>query len=163
MSLTILRNFADSLARVDHVRSALRSHGTGREGVARGGGGGRSVDGARRCEWTAGARGTERGAGRDARWSPLVDTRVVSAWCPKICIRDGHADWERDRGRQLSKYPRLLTSKISGSRENSLAASLKGKECLDLNCKIYWSRAGGTPVPSSPMDRPLPPTWIDIW
>jgi hypothetical protein len=31
VSLTILRNFADSLARVDHVRPALRSHGSGRE------------------------------------------------------------------------------------------------------------------------------------
>jgi len=32
VSLTILRNFADSLARVDHVRPVLRSHGSGREG-----------------------------------------------------------------------------------------------------------------------------------
>lgn len=40
MSLTILRNFADSLARVDHVRPALRSHGSdhrrGRRRVYRG-------------------------------------------------------------------------------------------------------------------------------
>lgn len=33
VSLTILRNFADSLARVDHVRPGLRSHESGREGV----------------------------------------------------------------------------------------------------------------------------------
>lgn len=32
VSLTILRNFVDSLARVDHVRPVLRSHGSGREG-----------------------------------------------------------------------------------------------------------------------------------
>lgn len=32
VSLTILRNFADSLARVDHVRPVLRSHGSCREG-----------------------------------------------------------------------------------------------------------------------------------
>lgn len=32
VSLTILRNFADSLARVDHVRPVLHSHGSGREG-----------------------------------------------------------------------------------------------------------------------------------
>lgn len=35
VSLTILRNFADSLARVDHVRPVLRSHGSCREGGKR--------------------------------------------------------------------------------------------------------------------------------
>lgn len=50
MSLTILRNFADSLARVDHVRSALRSHGSGREGVKGRGGWTRAREGERERE-----------------------------------------------------------------------------------------------------------------
>lgn len=36
-------------------------------------------------------------------WSPMVHTRVVLAPCPKICIRDGHADWKRDR--EIPSFP----------------------------------------------------------
>lgn len=39
--------------------------------------------------------------GRAGTRSPMVDTRVVSVRRPKICIRDGHADWKRDRGQAL--------------------------------------------------------------
>lgn len=52
VSLTILRNFADSLARVDHVRPALRSHGSGREGEN---------------GFSRGSEGSERGAGGNER------------------------------------------------------------------------------------------------
>lgn len=38
--------------------------------------------------------------------SPMVHTRVVLARCPKICIRDGHADWKRDRGAlEIPSFP----------------------------------------------------------
>ena len=42
-------------------------------------------------------RERDRGQGMVDTRSPMVHTRVVLARCPKICIRDGHANWKRDR------------------------------------------------------------------
>lgn len=88
VSLTILRNFTDSLAHVDHVRPALRSHGSFREGEN---GFSRRSEGSEReaVARKAGRIRLRRGHGWRA-------PRVVSPRCPKICIRDGHADWKRD-------------------------------------------------------------------
>lgn len=87
VSLTILRNFADSLARVDHVRPVLRSHGSCREGET---------------GFRVGAKGLKEDRTREANRTRLRRghgwraPRVVSSRCPKICIRDGYADWKRD-------------------------------------------------------------------
>lgn len=88
VSLTILRNFADSLARVDHVRPVLRSHGSCREGengFSRGSEKGLKEERAR-----------EASRARLRRGHGWRTPRVVSSRCPKICIRDGYADWKRD-------------------------------------------------------------------
>lgn len=72
VSLTILRNFADSLARVDHVRPALRSHGSAREGEA---------GFSRGSEGSEGRRGEGEGRGQERRAGPGPETRprVASA------------------------------------------------------------------------------------
>lgn len=104
VSLTILRNFADSLARVDHVRPVLRSHGSGREGENGFSRGSEGSEGGKRNE-----RERRVGPGWDVAtgWQA---PRVVSPRCPKICIRDGHADWKRDRCRASQNI--LLPRKI---------------------------------------------------
>jgi len=108
VSLTILRNFADSLARVDHVRPALRSHGSGRERGKTGFRVGAKVlkPGKREGERTAGGGGgggESRARPRRGRRAPEEGGGWFHHGVPRYAYVTGRADWKRDRCRATSQ------------------------------------------------------------
>jgi len=155
VSLTILRNFADSLARVDHVRPALRSHGSGRERGKTGFRVGAKVlkPGRREGERTGGG-----GGGGESRARPRCGRRALEeggGWfhhgVPRYAyVTDARTGNVTDAARRpkTSCLPLLSPSALHPPypAEDPGAmippAIARDKGCFDLNCKIYLLSPG---------------------